>query len=176
MKHRAPLLAALGALAVAAPVNAQDTEWNRYTLEGLPGVFVRAEANQGCESVGMPASAVQADAAVVLLEGDVPLLTEEEMLADVALPELRITLECTAGGNGASGTVGFSVSVRMQQAVKMIRDEQITLSEAVTWFTTEVGVASAAGAQGAIKALLAERLGEFTEAYAAANGEEGGPG
>ena len=171
----------LGALAVIAMVSvptglvAQDTEWNRYTLEGLGGVFVRTESNAACEGVGMAASAVQADAAVQLLESDVPLLTEEEMLANAGLPELRITLECAVGeGDGVSDALAYSVSVRVQQSAQMIRDSQVTLAEAVTWYATAVGVTDSAGAGAALKDALTAKLEEFSAAYVAANTAEVG--
>ena len=150
---------------------AQDTEWNRYTLEGLAGVYVRAEANQGCEGAGVVAESVGSEAAAALEEAGVPLLTEREMLASPGLPELRVTVEC---GGGVAGVVGYSVSVRVQQATQMIRDNQITLSEAVTWWTTGVGVAQAGTAAEALNGELHSRLAAFAEAFAAANADDGG--
>ncbi len=155
----------------AGQARGQDTEWNRYTLEGLAGVYVRAEANQGCEGAGVVAESVGTDAAAVLEEAGVPLLTEREMLASPGLPELRVTVEC---GGGVAGVVGYSVSVRVQQATQMIRDNQITLSEAVTWWTTGVGVAQAGLAAEALSDELQSRLAAFAEAFAAANAEDGG--
>ncbi len=151
----------------------QDTEWNRYTLEGLAGVYVRAEANQGCEGAGVVAESVRADAAAALEEAGVPLLAEREMLASPGLPELRVTVEC---GGGVAGVVGYSVSVRVQQATQMIRDNQITLSEAVTWWTTGVGVAEAGTAAAALSEELLLRLDVFAEAFAAANADDAGQG
>ena len=72
--------------------------------------------------------------------------------------------------------VAYSVSVRVQQATQMIRDTQITLSEAVTWWTSMVGVAEAASTGDALGAALEAGLAEFTEAFAAANAEEEGSG
>ena len=160
-------------LLVAAPAAGQDTEWNRYTLEGLAGVYVRAEANLGCEGAGVSADAVRADAVAALEAAEVPMLTEREMLASPGLPELRVTLEC---GGGVAGVVGYAVSVRIQQATQMIRDTQITLSEAVTWWTSVAGVSEAASTAEALGAALDARLAAFAEAFAAANAEEEGPG
>ena len=156
-----------------APAAAQDTEWNRYTLEDLVGVYVRAETNQGCEGAGLSAESIRTDAVAALEAAEIPLLSEREMLESPGLPELRVTLEC---GGGVAGVVGYSVSVRMQQATQMIRDNQITLSEAVTWWTTGVGVAEAGTVSEALDTELAARLGVFAEAFAAANAEEEGSG
>lgn len=174
MNRRVPVLLALVSVCATSPVSAQDTEWNRYTLEGLAGVHVRAEASDVCEDVGVSGATVQGNASAALLEAEVPLLSEQEMLADVALPELRISLECAVGGNGAADVVGYTVGVRVQQAAKMIRDEQVTLAEAVTWYTTGTGVTSRSGAAAAIEEALRAKLEEFAAAYAAANAEEGG--
>lgn len=170
----APLVAAAVAmLCLPAPGVAQDTEWNRYTLEDLVGVHVRAETNQGCEGAGLSAESVRTEAVAALEAAEVPLLTEREMLESPGIPELRVTVEC---GGGVAGVVGYSVSVRVQQATQMIRDNQITLSEAVTWWTTGVGVAEAGTVAGALGAELQARLSAFADAFAAANAEEEGSG
>ncbi len=164
-----PLL--LLAFPATAPMAAQDTEWNRYTLEDLEGVFVRAEANEGCAGAGVVAESVRTDAAALLEEAGVPLLTEEEMLASPGLPEVRVTVEC---GGGVAGIVGYSISVRVQQATQMIRDNQITLAEAVTWWTSGVGVAEAGNAAAALNDELRRHLTIFAEAFATANAEAEG--
>lgn len=166
-------VAAAAILTAPTPAAAQDTEWNRYTLEDLVGVYVRAETNQGCEGAGLSAESVRTDAQEALEAAEVPLLTQREMLESPGLPELRVTLEC---GGGVAGVVGYSVSVRMQQATQMIRDNQITLSEAVTWWTTGVGVAEAGMVPEALGAELQARLTVFADAFAAANAEEEGSG
>ncbi|MXX56532.1 MAG: hypothetical protein F4106_00295 [Gemmatimonadetes bacterium] len=174
-RRGAVLLAAAAAASITlpSPAAAQNTEWNRYTLEDLVGVYVRAETNQGCEGAGLSAESIRTDAESALEAAEVPLLTEREMLESPGLPELRVTLEC---GGGVAGVVGYSVSVRMQQATQMIRDNQITLSEAVTWWTTGVGVAEAGTVSDALDAELQARLTVFAEAFAAANAEEEGSG
>jgi hypothetical protein len=172
-------LCALGAAvvltAVSAPTDvvAQNRVWNRYTLENLGGVFVRTEADDPCESVGVTRRDVQADAESILLEAEVDLLTEGEMLRNPALPELRISLECVVGeGDGASGAVGYSVSVRVQQSAQMTRDSQVTLPEAVTWWATRVGVAGSGDFQAALEEDLRLTLEEFATAFIEANAEE----
>ncbi len=162
--------AAASVVAMSLPVAgaAQDTTWNRYTLEGLAGVHVRAETNLGCEGAGVSAESMRTDAVTALEAAEVPLLTREEMLASPGIPELRVTFEC---GGGVAGVVGYSVSVRIQQATQMIRDTQITLSEAVTWWASEVGVAEAGSVAEALKGLMEKKLGEFAEAFREVNGE-----
>lgn len=168
-----------GALACAWPAvlassaAAQDTEWNRYTLDGLAGVHVRAETNEGCQGAGVSAESVRADAEAALASAGIPLLARDEMLASPGLPELRVTFEC---GGGVAGVVGYAVSVRVQQAAQMIRDTQITLSEAVTWFATAVGVAEAAATAEAMSDALRAKLADFAQAFEAANADEEGEG
>jgi hypothetical protein len=152
---------------------AQDTVWNRYTLEGLDGVYIRAETNQGCEGAGISAESIRADAEAALTEAEVPLLTEREMLESPGHPELRVTFEC---GGGVAGVVGYSVSVRVQQATQMIRDTQITLPEAVTWYATTVGVAEAGTAASVLGDALQAKLAEFAEAFRTANADDEGGG
>jgi len=166
-------LAVLAIISVPADALAQDRVWNRYTLEGLGGVFVRIEADDPCESVGVTRRDVQADAEAILLESEVELLTEGEMLRNPGLPELRITLECVVGeGDGASGAVGYSVSVRVQQSAQMTRNSQISLPEAVTWWSTAVGVAGSGNVKTALEEDLRLTLEEFATAYIEANTEE----
>ncbi len=152
-------------MGVTTELLAQDTEWNRYSLENLGGVFVRAEASPACESAGVTTDALRADAESTLLEAEVEILTEQEMLRNTALPELRVTLECAMGEGFA-----YAVSVRVQQAAQMIRDPQVQLSEAVTWYATAVGVgASGSAVQEALQATTKGKIEEFAAAYVAAN-------
>ena len=67
-----------------------------------------------------------------------------------------------------------SIEVRVNQAAKMVRDEQVTLAEAVTWYTTAVGVAGTDDSYQALKETIDMKLEEFAEAYVEANAEEVG--
>ncbi len=165
-------LAVLMAMSFPADVVAQDRVWNRYTLEGLGGVFVRTELDEPCESVGVTRRAVQVDAEAILVDAEVDLLTEGEMLRNPALPELRISLECVVGEDeAASGAVGYAVSLRVQQSAQMTRDSQISLPEAVTWWSTAVGVAGSGNVQAALQEDLRVKIEEFATAYIEANTE-----
>ncbi len=172
MRGRTLALLALGSLIGPVGIAAQDTVWNRYTLEGLGGVFIRAEADPVCESVGVTAASAQTDAALQLLQTEVGLLTEEDMLAHPGLPELRITLECRAGERGLGDAMAYSIGLRIQQAAQMIRDTQVTLAEAVTWYSTAIGVMDPDDAEDRVKDVLSEQLDAFSTAFAEANTEE----
>ncbi len=163
---------AAGAVAAAclapAASSAQDTEWNRYTLEDLGGVFIRIEANAACEAIGVTASSFEAATSLRLIESEVGVLTREEMLEHPALPELRVSFEC-AGGSGDAHA--YVVSLRVQQAAQMLRDNQINLSEAVTWYTSVIGVTTSADAAADLQDALDETLTTLVEAWTAANAE-----
>ena len=164
---------ALTMIGVATELPAQDTEWNRYSLEELGGVFVRAEASPACESAGLTVDVLRMETESTLLEAEVEILTEQEMLRNPALPELRITVECAEGG---SAGFAYAVSVRVQQSVQMTRDPQVQLSEAVTWYTTTVGIgASGSAAQEALQESTKGRVEEFAAAYVAANNAAADP-
>ena len=167
----------VGLMLVSAPgiLDAQDTEWNRYTLEEIGGVHVSVVGNPTCESAGVLSSEVQANAAIKLLESEVDLLTEDEMLENPGLPELRITLQCVEGDQSdVDGAIAYSIEVRVNQAAKMVRDEQVTLAEAVTWYTTAVGVANADDTQRTLSEAIDLKLEEFAKAYVEANAEDVG--
>ena len=167
----------VGLMLISSPdiLDAQDTEWNRYTLEEIGGVHVSVVGNPTCESVGVLSSEVQANAAIKLLESEVDLLTEDEMLENPGLPELRITLQCVVGDQSdVDGAIAYSIEVRVNQAAKMVRDEQVTLAEAVTWYTTAVGVANADDTQQALSEAIDVKLEEFAKAYVEANAEDVG--
>jgi hypothetical protein len=175
MKRYWSVFAAVTLLSAPAGLEAQDTEWNRYTLDGLGGVFVRAEADGACESAGVTSSSLLAGSALTLIDASVDVLTEEQMLENPALPELRIIVECVMGlGDGTAGVLAYGVSVRVQQSVQMIRDAQVTLPEAVTWYATEVGVASSTAAAAALQRAIDGKLEQFATAYVAANAEDSG--
>jgi hypothetical protein len=170
-----PAALLLAALACLTPPTAaaQDTTWNRYTLEDLGGVFVRFEATEVCVDAGATAAAFEAAISLRLMEADVGVLTREEMLANRALPELRVSLECA---RGAGGDIAFSVGLRLQQAAQMLRDTQITLPEAVTWYDLRMGIAPAAETAAAIESHLMEAVGGFAAAWAAVNATESASG
>lgn len=173
MKRCVPVLAAWLLMALPSGVSGQDTEWNRYTLEDLGGVHVRIEVTEGCSAFGVAAQDFEASTSLQLIEAEVGVLTREEMLEHHGLPELRVSLDCV--GDGAEGFVAFAVSLRVQQAAQMLRDTQITLPEAVTWYSTEIGVAEASSVATEVTEALTKELGEFAEAWQAANAEgEGG--
>ena len=110
-----------------------------------------------------------------LIDASVDVLTEEQMLENPALPELRISVECVMGlGDGTAGALAYGVSVRVQQSAQMVRDAQVTLPEAVTWYATEVGVASSTAAASALQRAIDGNLEQFATAYVAANAEDSG--
>lgn len=171
-------LVAVALLAVALPatVQAQDTEWNRYTLEELDGVHIRMEVAETCEAAGVAASEFETDIATTLMEAEVGVLTQEEMLAHPALPELRISIDCAAGANGGADSMAYSVALRVQQSAQMIRNTQITLPEAVTWYSTHVGVTDSGSAVQAVQSTLDEHLDGFITAWTEINSSDEGGG
>ncbi len=171
MTVRVGLVAAAVLMAPGA-LDAQDTRSNRYTLENLGGVFIRAEATDACEEAGVSLAELRANATTTLEGAEVQLLTQETMLETPGLPELRITLECVEG----NGAIAYSVSLRVQQAAQMVRDPQVMLPEAVTWYSTGVGIVDAAGAPSAVSKTLADKLEAFGAAWAAANAVDETPG
>ena len=173
MRRWLPTGLAVAALTAPVTVQAQDSEWNRYTLENLGGVFVQFEANDACTAAGVNASAYEADVSLKLIDGEVGVLTEAEMLAHPAMPELHVSLDCADGQNGSSGAMAYSVGLRVQQAAQMLRDTQITLPESVTWFTSEVGVTTPGAAVDDVGAALNRSIEGFIEAWTAANATEG---
>ena len=171
MKRTLALTAVLGFLAIPFAVEAQDTEWNLYTLEDLGGVFIRLESNDACSMAGATPAAYEGDVSLKLTESEVGVLTQEQMLANPAMPELRVTLECASG---LDGSIAYSVGLRVQQSAQMLRDTQITLPEAVTWFHTAVGMSSGAGAVDSIGSSLMTSIDVFVEAWSAIHAEEEG--
>lgn len=174
MKRILSLGAAVTLLAIPTVTEAQDSRWNRYTLEDLGGVFVRVESDDACTAAGVTPEAYEADVSLKLIEAEVGVLTMDEMLQHPAMPELRITLNCAAGSNGASGAVAYSVALRVQQSAQMLRNTQITLPEAVTWFRTDVGMSSGNMAADAVGETLMAGIEAFAEAWTAANTDEEG--
>ena len=56
----------------------------------------------------------------------------------------------------------------------MMRDSQITLPEAVTWYSSKIGISSTSGAAEAIGMALTEQVGAFADTWTAVHAEEGG--
>lgn len=168
MRRAFGVVAVLAVATIPAPLLGQDTEWNRYTLEELSGVHVRAEADDVCRSHGVSTEAMTSSAEETLTAAEIPVLTETAMLEAPGLPELRISLGCAQ----TEGAVGFAVGLRVQQAAQMVRDNQITLSEAVTWYSEAVGVVPGDDIGSAVQEALNEKLEAFTAAFTAANATE----
>ncbi len=162
------------ALLLPALAEGQDTEWNRYTLEDLGGVHVRFEIDDVCQGAGITAALYEADASLKLIESEVGVLTMQEMLANPAMPELRIDVACAEGSESASGAMAWSVALRVQQSAQMLRDTQITLPEAVTWFHGELGATSAGGAADAVGSAVMRQIDLFAAAWAAAHATDAG--
>ncbi len=167
-----PTLAVLLAAASPSPAFAQDTDWNRYTLEDLGGLYVRMEVAESCTAAGVSPSEYEADLSLQLIESDVGVLTMEEMLAHPALPELRVSVDCASGSGNFSGAMGWTIGLRVQQAAQMLRDTQISLPESVTWFSTRVGVSPTSGAADAVGDALEGQVALFIEAWAAAHADD----
>lgn len=173
MKPSASVGVLVSFLAFPAWAEAQDTEWNRYTLEDLGGVFIEFESNDVCDAAGVNAASYEADVSLKLMDSDIGVLTQDEMLAHPGLPELRISFDCATGYDGASGTIGYAVGLRVQQVAQMLRDTQITLPETVTWYATEVGVTSNDAAVDTVGASLMELIDGFAAAWQAVHEGEG---
>ena len=120
---------------------------------------------------GATPAAYEGDVSLKLTESEVGVLTQEQMLANPAMPELRVTLECASG---LDGSIAYSVGLRVQQSAQMLRDTQITLPEAVTWFHTAVGMSSGASAADSIGSSLMTSIDVFVEAWSAIHAEEEG--
>lgn len=147
---------------------AQNSTWNNYTLEGIGGVFVRTSTNAACELAGISTNETQAVVERSLLESEVELLTEQEMLRNPALPELRVSSQCLVD----QGTVAYFISVRMHQSIQMTRDSQISLPEGVTWYSTGMGIGSAEDLQANIVETVQAEIESFSAAYLEANSDE----
>ena len=167
------VIAVAASVCVAFPLglDAQNTDWNRYTLRDLGGVYIRIESNEVCEGAGLTASSFEASTSLRLIEAEVGVLTREEMLENPAMPELRVSLDCASGSGGA---MAYSVGLRVQQAAQMLRDTQITLPETITWYSAKIGVIDASEAASALADALTEKLDEFAEAWAMANADDEG--
>ncbi len=153
--------------AVPHPASAQNTDWNRYTLEDLTGVYVRFDIQARCVGFEVDEARLRQEAESVLEDAEVPLLTEAEMLAAPGLPDLRVTVECAEN----DGRVAYSIWLRMQQAARMVRNEQLQLSEAVTWYTTALGVTDDDDVADDVRDALKERMEEFAGAFRQANAD-----
>ena len=75
-------------------VRAQDTEWNRYTLEDLGGIHVQFEVADACEASGVTAALYEADVSLSLIESEVGVLTMDTERLHAKIERLE------AGGGG----------------------------------------------------------------------------
>ena len=82
-------------------------------------MHVRAETNLGCDGAGVSAESMRAHAVAVLEAAEVPLLTEQEMLASPGIPELMVTFEC---GGGVAGALKGVMETKLGKFAEVFRE------------------------------------------------------
>jgi len=155
-------------LVSASSAVAGDTKYERATLAGLSGVAVVVEhLDLEVERAGLTESLIQTDAELRLRLAGIQVLGRDEINKDPGRPLLY--LFANIGFGNAAGPWAYSLSVSVQQRVKLERATQISLLTS-TWSVEEVGYnISQSGMADAVRSALKDNVDQFINAYLSVN-------
>lgn len=146
-----------------------DSELERATLKGLPGVFVLVEQmDPDAERDGLAQSTLTKDVEQRLRETGIRVLTRPELLATPGKPYLYLRVYAVRATGETAGVYAYSISLELKQEVRLTRASPVR-SLAATWRATEeVGTVQAARLSS-VRDKVRDMVDQFINAYLAAN-------
>lgn len=155
----------LGSLLCGSQRAAGDSEDERATLRGLPGVYVLAFASPDGEQHGLTKEQVQTDAELRLRKAGIRVLSETEWLKTPGGPYLYVRVNVMKKED--SSLYAFSIYVALKQRVLTERNPKIS-SFATTWDTGSIGIVGENYLRD-IRGSVADDVDEFINAFLAEN-------
>jgi hypothetical protein len=160
--RRALAALVLNALLIALPTVSRS-ETDRDSLVGLLGVKVVVDVEGDIERPDWSAPVLQRDVEGALRRRGIAVLSETEWSKAPGRPVLRVELTTDAG---PAGTYVYSLSIELEQDVRLARDSGRS-TPATTWSApTRVG-----SFQAKDSAAILEALRKLVEAFTTAYGE-----
>jgi len=146
-----------------------DSELERATLKGLPGVFVLVEQiDPDAERYGLAPSALTKDIEQKLRQAGIRALTRPELPATPGKPYLYLRVYAVRGTGEAAGLYVYSIGLELKQEVRLTRVSTVH-SLAATWRATEeVGMVEAARLSS-LRDKVRDMVDQFISAYLATN-------
>lgn len=141
-------------------------ESERATLRGLAGVKLVVEIDAEFERV-LTVAAVRREAEGFFRQRGIALLADSQWSAAPGRPVLKLEVDAEPG---PEGTLAYSVTLELEQDVRLARDPSMAIS-APTWSATEkLGVIRRQDA-GPVRDAVRELLESFARAYTEMNGK-----
>ncbi len=166
------VLVALSVLTISHPVEGQDDEVNRKSLEGLEAVAVWI-VNQAreAERYGLTASAIQSDVELRLRTAGIRVLSMKENLATTGAPFLLVHLnvvQMQASSDPPVSIYAYSLSVGLVQRVRLERNTELRVPAARTWGVDYVGVVGDQRVQ-TVRDVIRDATNRFVNTYLSVN-------
>ena len=133
--EKALLLVCLTTTLVGATA-AQDTEGDRATLVGLPGVGVQISVNTSDDPPpGLTENRIRIAVELRLRLSGIQVLSRDEVLSVPGFPDLKLSVLVMEVGNESRTVSGYTYTfiLELLQNVYMSRDLNIGHTEGVTW-------------------------------------------
>lgn len=141
-----------------------DADSGRPTLAGLGGVKVIVEVDSDLERALSPA-AVRRDVEGLLRQRGITLLADAPWSQTPGRPVLKVEIDAEPG---PEGSLAYSVTVELEQDVRLARDPSLLVSTA-TWAAPQrLGVIKRADA-GPVREALRDLVEAFIKAYTEMN-------
>lgn len=146
-----------------------DSEAERRTLVGLPGVYVHiAPTEEPLIKAGIDDASLRTEVEVQLRMAGVPLLTQEQSLHTPGIPWLYLTVGSVKSSQERA--YGWSMRLMLRQRVCLERDPKLC-EVCTTWETSRFGTVGTRKL-GTIKEEAGNLTKEFANAYLAVNAKK----
>jgi hypothetical protein len=145
---------------------AADSEAERRTLAGLPGIYVHiAPTEEPLVKAGIDAASLRTEVELQLRMAGVPLLTQEQSLHTPGIPWLY--LSASSVKSSQERAYGWSMRLQLRQRVCLERDPKLC-EVCTTWETARFGTVGTRKL-GTVKEEAGNLTKEFVNAYLAVN-------
>jgi hypothetical protein len=153
-------------VACSAARAAADSEAERRTLAGLPGVYVHiAPTEEQLVKSGIDEAALRTEVELQMRVAGVPLLTQEQSLHTPGIPWLFLATSTVKSSQERA--YGWSMRLQLRQRVCLERDPKLC-EVCTTWESARFGTVGTRKL-GTIKEEAGNLAKEFANAYLAVN-------
>jgi hypothetical protein len=146
---------------------ASDSEIDRASLKGLPGVYVLVEdLNPPEEQAGLKSADIQADVEQKLQQAGIPVLSKAEGASTPGMPTLYVSV--SVASSATSDLWPFDIDVNLEQNATLTRNSEVFVPSAITWHVGAIGGVDK-GDVPSIRDRIKGEVDRFVKAYLAVN-------
>ena len=170
MRPKTPfVLAALTAFTLAPSILAQDNDYTRESLRGIPAIWVLIESlGPDAESDGLSQTQLQTDVELKLrLAGIAVLSREQSRLQPSSVPYLYLNLNTHK--DDQSRIYGFAINLELKQSVRLARNNHL-IPGVTTWSSDSVGTVGESNLRS-VPDFVQDKVDQFINAFLSVNPE-----